>query len=145
MSGFLNITTCLFAGVTISTATAGIARTSLAPTGAEIADRYTEVTGGMAAYDRVKNRVQRATVSLPAQDVEMDVTIYLAKPNKSYLIIDAPQIGTIKKGTIDGVVWETSLMTGPVIKEGSERTTGWSTRRWIDGSTGGRPTRASSS
>lgn len=88
---------------------------------ADILDRYVAVTGGKKAYKSIKNRVVRGTLELVAQGIKGDVTIYAARPNLLYSLIEAEALGKIERGTDGQVVWESSMMTGPVIKEGQEK------------------------
>lgn len=87
-----------------------------------ILDRYVEVTGGKAAYGKLKNRVTKATFEIPAQGLKAELTVYGARPNKMYTILESDALGKIEKGTDGEVAWEANLMTGPQIKEGEEKT-----------------------
>lgn len=92
------------------------------PTGAEICDRYVEVTGGADAYEGIVNRKTTGVFEIPAQMLTFEMTIWSARPNLTYMIMTNPAFGTIESGVSpDGVVWEKSVMTGPVIKQGEER------------------------
>ena len=92
------------------------------PKGEKICDRYIEVTGGVKAYDKINNRVSKSTIDIPSQGMKLSMAIYAARPNRLYSIIESDVIGKMEKGISGDVVWEKSIMTGPVIKEGSERT-----------------------
>ena len=92
-----------------------------APTGAEVLERFVEASGGRAAYDVLQNRKAVARLEIPSQGMTFDLTIWLARPNSLYSVIENPALGRIEKGVSGGVVWEKSIMTGPVIKEGAER------------------------
>jgi hypothetical protein len=105
-------------------AAAAIAPASLAgelPKAEKILDKYVEATGGMKAYKKVENRVIKASMELPGQGVSLDMTIYMAKGKLSYTLIESEMIGKMEKGTNGEVAWETSMMTGPRILEGAER------------------------
>lgn len=91
------------------------------PTGEAILDKYVEVTGGQAAYGKLNNRVAKLTIDLPAQGLKFPTTIYAAKPNKMYTLMESEAFGKMEKGTDGDVVWEMNVMTGPQIKEGEER------------------------
>ena len=90
------------------------------PEGAAILDRYLEVTGGKAAYEAVKNRVIKATLELPAQSIKLDFVLYTARPKLAYTVLESQMVGKIESGVYEGYAWETSTMTGPRLKEGSE-------------------------
>ena len=91
------------------------------PNAADILDRYVEVTGGKKAYEKIKNRVVHGTFELVGQGIKGDVTIYASRPNLLYSLIEAEALGKIERGTDGKVVWESSMMTGPVIKDGQEK------------------------
>ena len=92
------------------------------PPAEKILDAYVEATGGTDAYDRVSNRVTRGSMSLVAQGVSMDLTIYASRPGKLFMLIESDATGKIEKGTDGEVVWESSALMGPQIKEGQEKT-----------------------
>jgi len=91
------------------------------PEAETILDKYVEVTGGQAAYDRITNRVIKSTFEIMGQGAKMSVTVYEARPNKTYVVVEAAMFGMIMSGTNDDVVWETSTMRGPQIKKGKEK------------------------
>jgi hypothetical protein len=91
------------------------------PEAGAILDGYIEATGGKAAYEKITNRVTKATLEITAQGIAMDLTIYAARPNKNYMLIESEAIGTIEKGTDGTTVWEKSAMMGPQIKDGQEK------------------------
>jgi len=91
------------------------------PAAEKILDRFVEVTGGRKAYDALENRKSVASLSIPAQGMTFTITMWSARPNQVYSVIENAMIGKIEKGVSGDVVWEKSIMTGPIIKEGTER------------------------
>jgi hypothetical protein len=91
------------------------------PKAETILDKYIEVTGGKAAYEKLNNRVTKATVEMVGQGIKFAVTTYGAKPAKAYNLMESEAFGKIERGTDGEVVWEINVMTGPQIKEGEER------------------------
>ncbi|HUU98929.1 MAG TPA: hypothetical protein VM487_24625 [Phycisphaerae bacterium] len=91
------------------------------PKGGAILDKYVEVTGGKAAYEKLTNRVTQATFEMVGQGLKFSMTIYAARPDKMYAVMESEAFGKIEKGTDGEVVWEMNVMTGPQIKEGEER------------------------
>ncbi|MFH2055992.1 MAG: hypothetical protein ABIJ61_08550 [bacterium] len=88
--------------------------------GAAILDKFVEVTGGKAAYDKIENRYQMGSLIMPAMNIKLVTEIWSAKPDKVCFKANSPELGEIQRG-FDGVVfWENSVMTGPRILEGSE-------------------------
>lgn len=80
--------------------------------------KYIKATGGQAAYDKIKNRVTKATMSITAQNLELATTSYAAKPNKVYTLVESDVIGKNEEGSNGKVTWSISAQTGPVVKEG---------------------------
>jgi hypothetical protein len=99
----------------------GISTAEDLPDAATVLDGYIEATGGKAAHDRIENRVTKATFDLVGQGMTFDMTIYAARPNRTYARVDSELTGTIEKGTDGTTVWELSPMTGPQIKQGQEK------------------------
>jgi len=91
------------------------------PTAEEIMDRYVEATGGREAYDRIENRLTKATLEFVGQGLSLDMTIYMARPNKIYTLIESDMIGKVEKGTDGETAWELSTMTGPQIMKGAQK------------------------
>ena len=91
------------------------------PKAEDVLDKYIEVTGGKAAYAKLDNRVTKATMEITGQGLKFSMTIYTAKPNKMYSLVESEVYGKIEKGTDGDVVWETNMVTGPQIKTDQER------------------------
>jgi outer membrane lipoprotein-sorting protein len=91
------------------------------PTAEQVFDRYAEVTGGREAWDGIRNRVVHSSVEIAAQGLKLDMTIYAAKPNRMYTLLESDLTGKVEQGCDGDVVWGTSVMTGPQVKEGKER------------------------
>ena len=97
-----------------------IAEESLPPA-EKVLDKFVKASGGQAAFDKFENRVVKGSFSMPAMGISAPLTVYSAKPNKSYTLIESEALGKIEQGTDGEVVWEISTMAGPAIKEGDER------------------------
>jgi hypothetical protein len=91
------------------------------PDAAKILDKYVEATGGRPAYDKLKSRVTTATLDMVSQGISLEITIQMAKPDKSYMLMENEMIGKVERGTDGEVAWENSMMTGPRVLEGEER------------------------
>jgi len=91
------------------------------PKAEQILDKYVEVTGGKAAYEKLNNHIIKGTFEFVGMGIKANMTIYNAKPDKVYVLLESEAIGRIEEGTNGEVVWEISAMTGPRIKEGQER------------------------
>ncbi|HEY5132182.1 MAG TPA: hypothetical protein VII85_00695 [Candidatus Krumholzibacteriaceae bacterium] len=90
------------------------------PTVDQILDRYVAATGGLAAYDKEKTSVSKATLAIPAAGITLDVMVYSARPNKFRSIAQSPAIGVFDRGTDGTVFWDKSTMQGARVLEGNE-------------------------
>jgi hypothetical protein len=91
------------------------------PKGEEVLDRYAEALGPKAAHEKVKNRLVKATVSMPKMGFEGSMTLYQAKPAKMYSLVEIAGIGKAEQGFDGEVAWEKSQMMGVRILVGDER------------------------
>ncbi len=91
------------------------------PKGEEVMSRYAEATGGLEAYEKIENRVVKATITAKGDPRKIPVTSYAARPNLSYTVMEVPGSGTMEQGTNGDVAWSNSVMTGPVVVEDETR------------------------
>ena len=105
------------AGLAVSTGAALAAE----PTAEALLDAYVEAMGGKAAMEKVDTRVTHGKLEMPAQGIVMSLTVYSARPNLNYTLIESDMVGKIEKGTDGEVSWEMSAMMGAQVKEGQER------------------------
>jgi len=89
------------------------------PSAAEIFAKYTEATGGAAAYAKLKNQVANATFSLPDMGMDGPMVNTVAPPN-SRSTITFEGFGVFDSGVTDGVAWDVNPMEGSRILEGDE-------------------------
>ena len=90
------------------------------PPAAAVLDRFVEVTGGKAAYEKHHSQVAKGIFALPAQGITGDMMLTSAEPAKMRMRVDIGAIGTLESGTDGAVVWELSPLQGPRIVEGEE-------------------------
>ena len=91
------------------------------PTGEQIFDRFVEVTGGKAAYEKRRNEYAKGTVSIPAANITGTLEVWAAAPNSVLMVVDMPGIGRIETGANGTDAWELSAVMGPRLKDGKER------------------------
>jgi hypothetical protein len=91
------------------------------PKAETILDRYIEVTGGKAAYEKRKNEVATGTIEVKAQGLKGSITRYSAEPAEEYSAVEIDGVGKMEEGTDKGVAWEKNMMLGPRIKTGAEK------------------------
>lgn len=86
-----------------------------------ILDKYIEVTGGKAAYEKRHTEVSNGTMEFVGKGIKGTLTSYRSEPNKSYTEVDIQGIGKIQEGTDGTVAWSLSALQGPRLKEGEEK------------------------
>jgi outer membrane lipoprotein-sorting protein len=86
-----------------------------------ILDKYIEVTGGKAAYEKHHTEVSKGSLSMAAMGLKGEVTSYRAEPDKSLTEIDLGGMGKMREGSDGKVFWSLSAMVGPHVKEGPEK------------------------
>ena len=91
------------------------------PKAETILDRYVEVTGGKADYEKLHSQVATGIFEVPAAGLKGAIAMYSAEPDLVYTEIVLEGIGKITDGTDGKVAWANSAMQGPHIKEGAER------------------------
>jgi outer membrane lipoprotein-sorting protein len=100
-----------------------VARADDLPKADTILDKNMEATGGKEAHQKVKNRVTKATIEISAAGLKGEITIYAAAPNKLYVVTELTGVGKIEEGSDGKVAWSVNPMTGPRIKDGTEKET----------------------
>jgi hypothetical protein len=85
---------------------------------ADILDKFIEVTGGRAAYERIENRVSRKRVIHVEMGFEDKLVEYCAKPHKRYIEIESEAMGSRRQGTYEHVAWYWSEQFGTMLEEG---------------------------
>jgi hypothetical protein len=91
------------------------------PKAETIVDRYIEVTGGRAAFEKHRTEVMHGTFEVTAVGVKGAMTAYQSAPDKNRVTIDLEGIGKIESGSDGVIAWENSAMQGPRLKEGVEK------------------------
>jgi hypothetical protein len=91
------------------------------PTAESTLDRFVEVTGGKAAYEKRKTEVVHGTIEFAAMGLKGTVVEYYQQPGQFYMAMELPGAGKIESGLTDGVAWENSVLQGPRIKDGEEK------------------------
>jgi hypothetical protein len=90
------------------------------PEASLLLEKFIEATGGRAAYDKLRNRVSKGTLSMPIQGIEGHLSVYEAAPNKAYAVVSLGEAGTILSGSTGEVVWEIAPGQPPQIKSGED-------------------------
>src|SRR5579863_1905064 len=91
------------------------------PAAATVLDRFVEVTGGKAAYEKHKTEIQTGKLEFTALGLKGSLTAYSAEPDRHYSSLDLEGLGKIEMGVTGGVAWENNSISGPRIKSGEEK------------------------
>jgi hypothetical protein len=91
------------------------------PKAEAVLDRFIEVTGGRAAYEKRHSRISHATVDVAAAGIHGTMTTYAQEPNRTRAVVEFPGVGVIDSGNFGDVVWENSAIMGPRLKSGVEK------------------------
>jgi len=91
------------------------------PSSEEIIAKIIEAEGGAAAKRKIKNRVIKLTIDLGMGGMTGKGLVHTARPGNHHTAIEIQGMGTIEEGVTDGVAWGLTMMMGPQIKEGGER------------------------
>src|SRR5580658_3426973 len=97
------------------------AKSEALPKAETILDRYIEVTGGKAAYEKRTSEISTGTMEFAAQGLKGSVTSYSAAPDKFYMSMELDGVGKFEKGTVDGLAWDKNMMTGAHVESGEEK------------------------
>lgn len=98
----------------VATAEAAEAAADL-PTGAEVLDRFIEVTGGAEAYAGVHTRVLAGTLEFVGMGIQSKVKAWQVEPNRFYTLRMTEGLGPVEEGCDGEVVWAASLTQGPEV------------------------------
>lgn len=85
-----------------------------------VLERYVEVTGGKAAYEKVKSVTMLGTMEIKGQGVKGEMRSYRVDGGKYYTLVDLPGIGKQEDGSNGSVAWDKTVL-GPRIKTGVEK------------------------
>ena len=91
------------------------------PKAETILDRWVEVSGGKAAFEKRHNEVMHGTMEFTGKGIKGNMTVYQAEPDKNLAVIQIEGIGKIESGSNGDVAWENSVLQGPRIKQGDEK------------------------
>lgn len=91
------------------------------PKAEAIIDKYIEVTGGKAAYQKLHTEVSSGSIEIVGKGIKGSVTNYRAEPNKTFTEMNFEGIGKMQDGSDGKVSWSLSGIQGPHVKEGDEK------------------------
>jgi outer membrane lipoprotein-sorting protein len=91
------------------------------PKAEQILDKYVEAIGGLATLEKINNRVSKGIMDIPAAGIQLSVTVYQARPDKAYSVIESQATGKIETGTDGTSAWQITTTGGPQLMEGKEK------------------------
>lgn len=91
------------------------------PKAETILDRFIEVTGGKAAYQKHTHEKMTGTILVPEVGMTGNLIRYSAAPDKEYSSLQLGPLGKAESGFSGGVAWEKNAITGPRVKNGDEK------------------------
>ena len=110
----------LAAAVWCAVALPGRAADEELPKGEAVMDRYVEVTGGAAAYDKLHSEVVTIEMEFVGRGIKGTITRYSDTSNNSYSTGQLEGVGKLEEGVYNGQAWENSAIMGPRVKQGAE-------------------------
>ncbi len=90
------------------------------PDAEEIIDKFIEATGGLEVWEGHTTMKATGTLSMPAMGISGKVESWRQTPNLSRTIITSDAFGTIDEGFDGTVSWESSMMSGSKVKDGTD-------------------------
>lgn len=90
------------------------------PSAESILDRYVNVTGGKAAYEKRKNMMSSAVLAF-GPDMKATLVGYYEAPDRLYQRTELPSMGVTEQCANGDLVWEKSAMMGASVKQGPEK------------------------
>jgi zinc protease len=101
---------------------AGVLAAADLPKAETLLDKFIEVTGGKAAYSNMHSLMMTGTMEFTAMGLKGKLTIYSAEPDRQYFEVNLEGVGKMQEGSNGELAWANSVMQGPRLKEGAEKT-----------------------
>jgi hypothetical protein len=90
------------------------------PKAESIMDRYVEVTGGKALYEKRHSEEMIIEMEFVGKGIKGTLTRYSDSSNNAYSTGQIEGVGKLEEGVYNGQAWENSAMMGPRLKSGAE-------------------------
>jgi hypothetical protein len=90
-------------------------------TGKDVLERYIEVTGGRAAYEKFNTRASKGTLTVAAAGLSGALETWQAAPNSMYVSFELAGLGKTEQGTDGKIAWESSAITGARLLKDAEK------------------------
>ena len=90
------------------------------PEAETVINKYIEAIGGLKAWEGHTTMKATGLLTMPAMGISGQIESWRQAPDQSRTMITSDAFGTIDEGFDGKVSWESSMMSGSKIKEGSE-------------------------
>ena len=90
------------------------------PSGLEVLQRYTKVTGGADNYKAIKTLTTEAMLSIPQMDIGGTIDMAMAPGGKMQFVVEIDGVGKQVMGSDGKHVWAIAGITGARLLEGDE-------------------------
>jgi len=91
------------------------------PSAETILDRFIEVTGGRATYEKRQSARTVQDIEIVNTPIKGTLTRYQQAPNKDYTELEIPMIGKFRQGSDGKMAWSISPVEGAKLLEGEQR------------------------
>jgi hypothetical protein len=91
------------------------------PKAETILDRYVEVTGGKAAYEKLKSEAVTMNMEFVGKGIKGTGARHANSANNSRETVELDGIGKLESGVQNGVAWEMNPVTGSRLLQGDEK------------------------
>jgi hypothetical protein len=99
---------------------AGVAVAQDLPSGEELMDKSSMASGGEAMLEELQTVTVEGTMNIKNMGMAGEVSMYMAQPDKAYMVFELPGLEKLQRGWNGEVGWEMSIMQGPRLLTGSE-------------------------
>jgi hypothetical protein len=83
-------------------------------------DRYVEVTGGKAAYEKRRSEIMTIQMEIMDRGIKGTLTRYSDISNNSITTGELEGVGKMEEGVYNGKAWENTAVMGPRLKSAAE-------------------------
>ncbi|MBS1876370.1 MAG: hypothetical protein JSU00_24355 [Acidobacteria bacterium] len=90
------------------------------PKAETLLDKYVEVTGGKAAYEKRRSEVMTIQMEIVGRGIKGTLTRYTDSSNNSISTGELEGVGKMEEGVYHGQAWENTAIMGPRVKSGAE-------------------------
>ena len=90
------------------------------PKAETLMDRYVEVTGGKAAYEKRRSEIMTIQMEIVDRGIKGTLTRYSDSSNNSITTGEIEGVGKMEEGVYNGQAWESTAVMGPRVKSAAE-------------------------